>query len=134
MTIKARFKPKNVSIEILDVFDSPECKLAEVKACEGSPFAGGDKWPMATCFATVKASDLAPTPSGALSEREPANLLSLVLAAARGQWPNSDTVWPSGRRQPATETERKDMLIPASELDTDNRVKCLHPGWPATQT
>lgn len=99
MTIIARYISKNVSVEILDVFDSPEGKLASVRALDGKPFVGGDKWRVATCFATVPAADLSPETQpeqpakvGCTAKPE-ANLLTLALAAARSQWPNSETVW-----------------------------------------
>jgi hypothetical protein len=96
MTIIAVFRPKNVSVEILDVFDGPQgIKLACVRALDGKPFVGGDKWPVATSFATVPTSDL--TDVAESVERYPkplpANLLSLALAAARLQWYSGESVW-----------------------------------------
>jgi len=89
MSIVARYTPKNVSVEIQDVFDSPEGKLAAVRALDGKPFVGGDKWPVATCFATVRASDLAVVEEPA----QPVSLLTLALAASRPQWPNAESLW-----------------------------------------
>lgn len=76
MTIIATFKPQNVKVEILDVFEAGGAKLASVKAIEGRPFVGGDKWPVFTPFATVKAAELGP-----VEEPQPVDLLTLALAA-----------------------------------------------------
>jgi hypothetical protein len=86
MTIIATFKPQNVKVEILDVFECGGIKLAAVKAIEGKPFAGGDKWPVSTEFATVKAAELQP---------EAVNLLTLALAAGKNksQWYSGESVW-----------------------------------------
>jgi hypothetical protein len=85
----------NVQVEILDVFDSPEGKLAVVQAVSGKPFVGGDKWPVATPYATVPAADLVDVAELAAGwpQPQPSNLLALALAAARPQWPNFESVW-----------------------------------------
>jgi hypothetical protein len=86
MTIIATFKPQNVKVEILDVFED----LASVKAIEGSPFIGGDKWPVSTPYATVKVAELQPEQA---PKPEPANLLTMALSKAKRQWSAGEAVW-----------------------------------------
>jgi hypothetical protein len=95
MTILARYTPKNVNVEIQDVFECGSVKLACVRSLDSKPFVGGDKWPVATPYAMVPMSDLANIVESAdgWPQPQPANLLSLALAAARPQWPNAELVW-----------------------------------------
>lgn len=89
MTILARYTPKNEKVEIQDVFECGGVKLVCIRALDGKPFIGGDKWPVATPYATVPASDLAPIEESA----QPVNLLSLSLAAAKPAWYSGESVW-----------------------------------------
>ena len=58
--IVARYLPKDVTVQVNDVFECGGEQLATVEALAGAPFMGGDKWPVRTRYATVKAADLAP--------------------------------------------------------------------------
>ena len=93
MTILARFTPKNVVVEIQYVFESGGVKLACVRSLEGKPFVAGNKWPVATEYATVPATDLAIIGQSAGGWPQPTNLLSLALAAARPKWHSGQSVW-----------------------------------------
>jgi hypothetical protein len=95
MSIVARFTNEyfDEPVEILDTWETGGVKMASVKALEGRPFVGGDKFPTWTAYKTVKAAELSdirqntrPTPTGK-------NLLDLALKQAREQWHNGETVW-----------------------------------------
>jgi hypothetical protein len=49
---------KTIPVEVTDYFVCGGVRLAVVKALEGHPFVGGDKWPVFTEYATVKVADL----------------------------------------------------------------------------
>jgi hypothetical protein len=82
-----------VNVEIQDVFDCCGIKLACIRALDGKPFVSGDKWPVATSYTTVPASDLSDIKESTDGRPQSANLLIMALAAARPQWPNSESVW-----------------------------------------
>ena len=87
MSILAQYQ--NMIVEVLDVYtDGAGVKLASVKAQDGQPFIGGDKWPIRTKFATVKVAELSK-----VSEPSKPNLLDLALDQARAQWHNGESVW-----------------------------------------
>lgn len=48
-------KPK---VEILDTFQAGGIELASVRALYGTPFIGGDTYPVRTKYATIPASEL----------------------------------------------------------------------------
>ena len=55
--IIARYKDSPV--EVLDVYtDGAKVKWASVRALEGSPFIGGDRWPIRTVYTIAKVEDL----------------------------------------------------------------------------
>ena len=55
MIISYKEKP----IEVLDVYeDGAGIKWAAIKALEGQPFVGGNKWPVRTPYTTAKVKDL----------------------------------------------------------------------------
>ena len=55
--IIARYKDSPV--EVLDVYtDGAEVWWAAIRALEGSPFIGGDRWPIRTAYTTAKVEDL----------------------------------------------------------------------------
>lgn len=90
MTILAHYQ--NQQVEILDVYDNPGGKVASLRATQGKPFVGGDKWPIWTEYTTAPAAELSDiTPD----DHKPNNptLLDLALAAARNQWPSGESVW-----------------------------------------
>lgn len=58
MSIIALYENR-IPVEVIDACECGGVKLACVQALEGKPFVGGDKWPVYTEFATVKAADLA---------------------------------------------------------------------------
>jgi hypothetical protein len=58
--IIADYTPKSVTVKILDAYECGGVTWAVVQALAGKPFVGGDKWPVATEFATLPAADLAP--------------------------------------------------------------------------
>lgn len=58
--IIADYTPQSVTVKILDVYECGGMTWAVVQALAGKPFVGGDKWPVATEFATLPAVDLAP--------------------------------------------------------------------------
>jgi len=49
---------QNHQVEILDKFECGGIELAVIQAVEVKPFVGGDTYPVRTCYATVKVSDL----------------------------------------------------------------------------
>lgn len=74
---------KGIEVEILDTYEIGGVPMVAVEALDGTPFRGGDKWPVWTSFATMPADELIPdececTPDGdactscraILSERE----------------------------------------------------------------
>lgn len=73
MTSLAHFQ--NHLVEILDTFECGGIELAAVRALAGKPFVGGDKWPIQTEFATVRASEL----SEALPVSIPAHIMAVTL-------------------------------------------------------
>jgi len=77
MAILAHYQ--TYTVEVLDVYQAGGVKLASVKALEGEPFTGGDKWPVPTKWATVKAADLA----GVMVTNMPAAQVLAILAAYR---------------------------------------------------
>jgi hypothetical protein len=57
-TKTAIFKPRDIQVEIQDVFECGGKKLAVVKALSGEPFADGAKTTTRTAFRTVSLGDL----------------------------------------------------------------------------
>lgn len=90
MAILARFKDQQV--EILDVYDYPEGKVASLRAVDGKPFIGGDKWPVRTEYTTAPIGELSNITSQDDKPHNP-TLLDQALSAARNHWPNGETVW-----------------------------------------
>jgi hypothetical protein len=63
-------------VKINDKWEAGGIEHASIEAIQGTPFMGGDKWPVQTKFASVPASEL-----------QPANLLELALAyQGKPQW------------------------------------------------
>ena len=56
MAILAHYE--NTIVEVLDIFVCGGVALTVVRAIEGDPFVGGDRYPVRTPYATVKANDL----------------------------------------------------------------------------
>lgn len=97
MTILAQYASKTV--EVLDAWTDPAgVKQASVKALDGKPFVGGDKWPVRSEWGTVKAADLQDVHQDPQAAPAAPNLLAMALAAARQQWPSGETVWVYGRK------------------------------------
>lgn len=82
---------KNQKVEILDTFEAGGVVLANVKALEGLPFMGGNKWPVHTAYTTCKAAELTPV----RTDPQPlTNLLNLALSfASKVQWSAGESVW-----------------------------------------
>ena len=80
-----------IKVEVLDAYEVNGVKFAAVKACEGQPFVGGDKWPVKTEFATVEASELVRVPGTPPNGKR--NLLEMAITQARDQWIECQTVW-----------------------------------------
>lgn len=45
-------------VEVLDTMEVGGVRLAMVRALDGKPYVGGDRWPIRTEYATVKACEL----------------------------------------------------------------------------
>lgn len=93
MTILAQYNSQNV--EILDTFtDGAGATVASVKALEGQPFTGGDKFPVHSAFTTCPAAELVNVRQDPQAEQpQRPNLLALALAEARPQWHSGESVW-----------------------------------------
>lgn len=80
MSIIAVFPHKGASleVEVLDVFESGGVNLAAVRALDGRPFIGGDKWPVRTEYATVEAGKLLGPGSDSRSDPKPFSLWALA--------------------------------------------------------
>lgn len=97
MSIIAVFD-KQFEVEVQDVYTVGGVKLASVKAVEGKPFVGGDKWPIRTEYGTVRADLLTPAQPKQEPQPEPAkaaadNLLARALAASKPTWYAGESVW-----------------------------------------
>ena len=57
-TVKAIYTPRNIKVEIEDVFDCGGKKLVVVKAINGKPFADGAKSTTQTAYQTVCIDEL----------------------------------------------------------------------------
>jgi hypothetical protein len=53
-----KFLYRQTPIEILEVYEMGRLALVTVKAIEGKPFIGGDKWPVHTEYTTARVDDL----------------------------------------------------------------------------
>ena len=83
-------------VEVLDVYEVGGVKLASVKALQGKPFVGGDKWPVASEWGTVKACELSKSQGEELGPAHPGkpNLLTLALEhQGKRQWYSGESVW-----------------------------------------
>lgn len=62
MTIIARFQnehyPDGVMVEVESTFLSGPTRLAVIRALHGSPFVGGDRWPIPTDGKIIRADEL----------------------------------------------------------------------------
>jgi hypothetical protein len=91
---------KNISVDIVHVYEIGDVKHATVRAVEGKPFMNLDKWPTKTSYATTtidQLSDIIPDP-----QREPTvpNLLSLALEyRGKQQWSAGEVVNLWGNRK-----------------------------------
>lgn len=47
-----------IPVIVHDVYSGANGYLASIEALEGTPFVGGDKWPVRTVFATVDLDEL----------------------------------------------------------------------------
>lgn len=100
MTIIAVYQSQQV--EVLDVYTTGGRKYAAVKALEGRPFVGGDKWPVLTEWATAPADELANIHQDPQPEPTKPNLLTLALTYQnKAQWASGESITlfcdPSGR-------------------------------------
>ena len=98
MTILARFQ--NQDVEILDVYEANGVKMCSLRAVYGTPFVGGDRWPVWTAYTIAPAGELSevhqerhPGEAGAQAKPARPNLLDLALAQAKPQWYTGETVW-----------------------------------------
>jgi hypothetical protein len=86
----ARFK--NVKVEIQDQYECGGILYATIKACEGEPFVGGDKWPIKTAY-TICQVDEFQTVGTAPDQVQPDNLLNLALQyISKRQWYSGEVV------------------------------------------
>lgn len=76
MTILALIKHE-IPVSIEDVYEMGGVKLAVVKALDGQPFVGGDKWPIRGEYTTVKASELS---GGVICDRAPEEVEAIMAA------------------------------------------------------
>lgn len=91
MTIIAVYQ--NQKVEVLDTYQAGGVNMASVKAIEGTPFVGGDKWAVKTEWATCPAADLADVRS---DHPQPARSTLLTQALAyqdKRQWSACESVW-----------------------------------------
>lgn len=90
MSIIATYQ--NHKVKVLDVYELKDGKKASVQALDGTPFVGGDKWPIPTAYAIVPADELE-----SVEELQPnrngKKLLDLALNQERPQWCSSESVW-----------------------------------------
>ena len=56
MTILAYYQGKEV--EVQDIYRDGANMMVSIMAIEGTPFVGGDKWPVRTKYATVPAEEI----------------------------------------------------------------------------
>jgi hypothetical protein len=86
----ARFK--NIKVEVQDQYETGGILYASIKAWEGEPFVGGDKWPVKTAYTVVQVDELEHV------ELEPDqvqadNLLALALRYSnKKQWYSGEVV------------------------------------------
>jgi hypothetical protein len=87
MTILARIR--NQQVEILDAYEAGGEKRACIRALEGQPFVGGDRWPVHTEYTTAPAGELQDV------HQDAPTLLDLALAEAKSQWHAGEavTIW-----------------------------------------
>ena len=89
MTSIAHYKDE--AVEILDRWTSGGQEFATVRAINGSPFVGGDKWPIRTPFANVKVEELEADPQADTEQRP--NLLTMALRYQdRRQWYSGEAI------------------------------------------
>jgi len=82
---------KTIPVEVLESYECGGIQLANVKAVEGQPFVGGDRWPVRSEYTTVHLDQL--TPPSAPQETKP-NLLALAMAySTKRQWSAGESVW-----------------------------------------
>ena len=90
--IKAIYR--NTHVEVLDVYQTRKVKYAAIRALEGKPFVGGNKWPVRTEYTTAHADDLSDVSQVDQHEPEESNLLSLALEYRdKQQWTAGESVW-----------------------------------------
>jgi hypothetical protein len=105
-SISVRPFPDKEPVEVitLDFFTCGGEQLVTVEALSGKPFVGGDKWAIATPFATVKTSDLIiepheeragdQEPVQQAEQPQPLNLLTLALAyQSKRQWYSGEVLY-----------------------------------------
>jgi hypothetical protein len=91
---------KNQEVEIHDRYTIGGVEYAAVKAIEGKPFMGGDRFPVKSAWATAKVDELEKCLSPDIPQPKQDNLLNLALAQERPQWINGEavTIWENGHR------------------------------------
>jgi hypothetical protein len=90
---------KSNKVEITDVYESGGIQYASVKACEGEPFVGGNKWPVRTAYTIAQVDELEPV-NDDQPQTQPNNLLALALQyAPKGQWYSGEIVYIFGNKK-----------------------------------
>lgn len=87
---------RGVKCQIEDMpYECGGVKQVSVKALEGKPFAGGDKWPVKTEYATARVDELRP-----VAPAKGKTLLDLALEySTKQQWSSGEVVWLWGSNQ-----------------------------------
>jgi hypothetical protein len=83
---------KNIKVEVTDFWESGGIQYASIKACEGEPFIGGNKWPVYTAYAIAQVDELQPI---ALEpdQVQADNLLALALLySSKKQWYSGEVI------------------------------------------
>jgi hypothetical protein len=91
---------KNQKVEVTDYWESGGIQYASVKACEGEPFIGGDKWPVRTAYTIAQVDELKPVGLEP-DQAQPDNLLILALQYAnKRQWYSGEVIrlWKNGSK------------------------------------
>jgi hypothetical protein len=85
---------RNIQVEILDTYKAGNTKYVAVRAVEGKPFVGGNKWPTRTEYTTAEFDELYGITLNPQTEPAQPTLLSLALAYQdKSQWHSGESVW-----------------------------------------
>jgi hypothetical protein len=86
----ARFK--TIRVEVQDQYECGGTLYATVKACEGEPFVGGNKWPVSTAYTIVQVDELEAIDIEP-DQIQPDSLLALALRySSKKQWYSGEVV------------------------------------------